>query len=131
VLENIAALDRVGAYLGALSIPSTSREAALYRAAVAHGQAATPLRPSIVNGQIAAATRGEFGDLQFTPRTGDSSLFVNPLMAMYFSFTVDGIADRCLYLDRLEDTYGIRQVSMRIGEFRSTLPTRTPKAFPH
>ncbi|WP_256371015.1 DUF1152 domain-containing protein [Micromonospora sp. KC207] len=32
VLENLAALDRDGGYLGALSIPSTSREAALYHA---------------------------------------------------------------------------------------------------
>ncbi|BCB78429.1 hypothetical protein Pflav_048390 [Phytohabitans flavus] len=61
VLENIAALDRDGGYLGALSIPGHSREAALYRDAVADAQAATPERPSIVNGQIAAATRGAFG----------------------------------------------------------------------
>jgi hypothetical protein len=57
VLENLAALDRAGGYLGALSIPSGSREAALYRDAVAAAQAATPKRPSIVNGQIAAALR--------------------------------------------------------------------------
>jgi hypothetical protein len=36
VLENLAALDRGGGYLGALSIPGSSREAALYRDAVAH-----------------------------------------------------------------------------------------------
>lgn len=53
VLENLAALDREGGYLGALSIPGHGREAALYRDAVADAQAATPDRPSIVNGQIA------------------------------------------------------------------------------
>lgn len=42
VLENIAALDRDGGYLGALSIPGGSREAALYRDAVAAAQSATP-----------------------------------------------------------------------------------------
>lgn len=55
VLENLAALDREGGYLGALSIPGSSREAKLYRDAVADAQAATPQRPSIVHGQIAAA----------------------------------------------------------------------------
>ncbi|MEU5950295.1 DUF1152 domain-containing protein [Micromonospora sp. NPDC047465] len=35
VLENLAALDRDGGYLGALSIPGSSPEAALYRDAVA------------------------------------------------------------------------------------------------
>jgi hypothetical protein len=131
VLENIAALDRDGAYLGALSVPSTSREGALYRDAVADAQTATPLRPSIVNGQIAAASRGEFGDVQFTRRTSGSELFVNPLMTIYFSFVLDGLARRALYLDRLEHTVGMRLVSLRIEEFRAQVRTRLPRAFPH
>ncbi|WP_285548780.1 DUF1152 domain-containing protein [Actinoplanes regularis] len=132
VLENIAALDREGGYLGALSIPGTSREAVLYRDAVAHAQAATPQRPSIVNGQIAAATSGAFGDVQFTRRTSGSTLFVNPLMAVYFTVDLDKLAARVLYLDRIEDTYGRRQVISRIEAFRNEIPsTRIPRAFPH
>jgi hypothetical protein len=131
VLENVAALDRAGAYLGALSIPSASTEAALYRDAVAHADRATPLRPSIVNGQIAAALRGEAGDVHSTRRTAGSALFVNPLMAIYFGFDLDGLAARSLYLDRLEDTLGMRQVHTRIRAFRDGVTTRVPKAFPH
>jgi hypothetical protein len=131
VLENIAALDRDGGYLGALSIPGTSHEAALYRDAVAHAQAATPERPSIVNGQIAAATRGAFGDVQFTRRTSGSTLFVNPLMAMYFTVDLDKLAGRCLYLDRIENTIGRRQVIGRIEAFRNETSPRIPRAFPH
>jgi hypothetical protein len=104
VLENLAALDRDGGYLGALSIPSGSREAALYRDAVAAAQAATPQRPSIVNGQIAAALSGESGDTGFTRRVSGSTLFVNPLMAIYFTVDLMALAARCLYLDRLEET---------------------------
>jgi hypothetical protein len=131
VLENLAALDRDGAYLGALSIPGTSREAALYGDAVAHAQAATPLRPSIVNGQIAAALRGAAGDVHVTRRTRGSALFVNPLMAVYFTVDLAGLARRSLYLDLLEDTYGIRQVSSRIEKFRERVTTRVPRVFPH
>jgi hypothetical protein len=131
VLENLAALDRAGAYLGALSIPGGSREAALYRDAVARAQAATPLRPSIVNGQIAAALRGDFGDAQFTPRTAGSALFVNPLMAIYFTVDLAALARRSLYLDRLEDTVDARQVALRIDDFRYDVATRKPAAFPH
>jgi hypothetical protein len=131
VLENLAALDRDGGYLGALSIPGASREAALYRDAVADAQAATPLRPSIVNGQIAAATRDAFGDVQFTRRTSGSTLFVNPLMAIYFTVDLDKLAARCLYLDRIEDTHGMRQVATRIEAFRNEIATRIPRAFPH
>ena len=132
VLENLAALDRDGGYLGALSIPGSGREAALYRAAVADAQAATPQRPSIVHGQIAAATSGAFGDVRFTGRTRGSTLFVNPLMAMYFTVDLDKLAARCLYLDRIENTIGRRQVIGRIQTFRDELlNVRTPRAFPH
>lgn len=108
VLENLAALDRAGGY-----------------------QAATPLRPSIVNGQIAAASHGECGDVQFTRRTGGSSLFVNPLMAIYFTVELGALARRCLYLDRLANTVGMRQVSMRIEEFRNEFTPRIPRGYPH
>jgi hypothetical protein len=131
VLENLAALDRDGGYLGALSIPGASREAQLYRDAVADAQAATPERPSIVHGQIAAATSGAFGDVQFTRRTSGSTLFVNPLMAMYFTVDLDKLAARCLYLDRIENTWGRRQVIGRIATFREEISTRIPHAFPH
>ncbi|GAA2657751.1 DUF1152 domain-containing protein [Paractinoplanes durhamensis] len=131
VLENLAALDREGGYLGALSIPGDSREAVLYRDAVAHAQAATPDRPSIVNGQIAAAISGAFGNVQFTRRTSGSTLFVNPLMAIYFTVDLDKLAARCLYLDRIENTVGRRQVISRIEAFRNEITTRIPRAFPH
>ncbi|MCX4722475.1 DUF1152 domain-containing protein [Streptomyces sp. NPDC090052] len=131
VLENIAALDRDGAYLGAFSIPQATREAALYLEAVTHAQHHTPEHPSIVNGSIAAAVRGSFGDVKFTDRTRGSELFVNPLMALYFAFDLPGLAARCLYLDRIEDTHLMRQVHSRIAEFRETIVPRPPRRFPH
>ncbi|MGW5341825.1 DUF1152 domain-containing protein [Streptomyces sp. NPDC004050] len=131
VLENIAALDRDGAYLGAFSIPRATREGALYLDAVAHAQHQTPDRPSIVNGSIAAAVRGDFGDVRFTDRTRNSELFVNPLMSLCFAFDLPGLAARCLYLDRIEDTQLIRQVSSRIAEFRDEITTRPARRIPH
>lgn len=131
VLENLAALDRDHGYLGALSVPHDSREAALYRDAVAHAQEHTPDRPSIVNGQIAAATEGGFGDVRFTRRTANAALFVNPLMSIYFTVDLDKLAARNLYLDRLENTYGRRQITTRIEDFRAGTATRIPRAYPH
>ncbi|GAA1244591.1 DUF1152 domain-containing protein [Kitasatospora nipponensis] len=132
VLENLAALARTGDYLGAFSLPADSREGALYLDAVAHARAATPDRPSIVNGSVAAAVRGEFGDVRFTERTQDSELFINPLMAIYFTVTLSGLAARNLYLDRIERTVLIGQIGAAIGEFCDELPRqRPPRAFPH
>lgn len=131
VLENIAALERDGAYLGAFSLPRSTREGALYLDAVAHAQQRTAEHPSIVNGSVAAAVRGEFGDVRFTERTRGSELFVNPLMSLYFAFELPALAARCLYLDRIEDTYLMRQVQTRIAEYRDTVVTRPPRGFPH
>lgn len=132
VLENLAALDRDGAYLGAFSLLGAAREGALYLDAVAHAQRHTASRPSIVNGSIAGAVRGDFGDVRFTERTKGGELFVNPLMALYFCVDLPGLARRNLYLDLLERTVLMRQVSSVIEEFRDTLPRqRPPRTFPH
>jgi hypothetical protein len=131
VLENLAALERDGAYLGAFSIPRISREGALYLDAVAYAQADIPEHPSIVNGSIAAAVRGEFGDVQFTTRTRDSELFINPLMALYFAVDAGGLARRSLYLDRIEDTVLMRQISAIIKAFRAEITPRLPRTIPH
>lgn len=132
VLENLAALDEQGGYLGALSIPSNSHEARAYVTAVQNAQDATPLSPSIVNGQIAAALRGEFGDVRFTSRTGDSELFVNPLMGVYFSVNLDALAARNLYLPRLEHTETAAEVALAIEDHRDEHEDRRPhRSFPH
>lgn len=132
VLENLAALERAGGYLGAFSVPRDSREGVLYLDAVDHARAAFPEHPSIVNGSVAAALRGEFGDVRFTDRTRHSELFVNPLMTLYFGVTVEALAGANLYLDRIRDTVLTRQISSVIEEFRDELPRlRPPRQFPH
>ncbi|MDH6129312.1 DUF1152 domain-containing protein [Kitasatospora sp. GP82] len=131
-LENLAAVDRAGGYLGAFSIPRESPEGALYLDAVAHAQAAFPEYPSIVHGSVAAALRGQFGDVRFTDRTRHSALFINPLMTLYFSATVEALAASHLYLDRIEQTSLMRQIASAIDEFRDELPfQRPPRLFPH
>jgi hypothetical protein len=53
-------------------------------------------------------------------------------MALYFTFDLDGLAARNLYLDRIENTVLIRQISSAIETFRYELPTtRKPRVFPH
>jgi hypothetical protein len=131
VLENLAGLNRDGAYLGALSIPGRSKEAALYADAVAHARLHTPAWPSIVNGQIAAAIAGQLGDVQFTERTAGSELFVNPLMAMYFAVDLAGLARRVLYLSELSDTETQYDVSAVIWSFREGVKRHQRRAIPH
>ena len=113
LLENLAALDRDGACLGALSIPGASREAALYRDAVADAQADAATAQHCQRTDRRRHTR-RLRRRAVHPADHGSALFVNPLMAIYFTVDLDALAARSLYLDRLENTYGMRQVATRI-----------------
>jgi hypothetical protein len=130
-LENVAALEREGASLGIVQVSKGTPEGDGFLDAVAEARAAHPRRPSIVNGSIAAAVRGEFGDAQFTGRTAGSELFINPLMTLYFAFELEAVARRSLYLPRLEDTETLFEVSLRIEGFRAAVEHRPWRAIPH
>ncbi|GAA1890460.1 hypothetical protein GCM10009736_68390 [Actinomadura bangladeshensis] len=52
-------------------------------------------------------------------------------MAMYFAVDLDGLARRSLYLDRLEDTRVIRQISSVVASFRDGIRPRPPRQYPH
>jgi hypothetical protein len=131
VLENIARLEREGGYLGAFSLTAAMPEARSYLSAVSRAQAMTPGRPSIVNGSIAAAIEGKFGDVKFSERTAASELFINPLMAIYFGFDLPVLARQSLYLHLLEDTESIFEVNARIRAFRHTVQVRSRVPIPH
>jgi hypothetical protein len=130
-LENVATLERDGAYLGSFSVPARSAEGAKFLEAVDFAQASAPGRPSIVNGSISAAVRGQFGDVQFTTRTAGNELFINPLMGLYFTFDLPGVARRSGYLHLLEETDTIFQVSQVIERYRETIEPRPRRLIPH
>jgi hypothetical protein len=130
-LENVAALERDGAYLGAVSLSRSSKEGQAFLDAVAFAQENAPDKPSIFNGSVAAALRGEFGDVQFTERTNGNELFINPLMAIYFAFDLPGLAQKSLYLSRLENTESISEVGAIIEAFRHRVTPRPRRIIPH
>lgn len=132
VLENLAALQRKNAFLGALSVPADSPEGVAYFAAVVHALAETPLRQTIVHSQIASALRGEFGDVHATDRTSGSELFVNPLMAMYLAVDLPALARTVEYLPLLEPTDHSYQVAQLIEAHLTSRPAPRPASpIPH
>jgi len=96
-----------------------------------HSELHTAKYPSIVQGQVAAAIRGGFGDVHFTSRTAGSELFVNPLMAMYFTVDLMGLYRRLLYGRALANTRTQMQVGVAIEAFRETVVIRQRRAYPH
>jgi len=129
-LENVASLAREGGYFGATSLLSTQPEGAAYLDAVRYANEATPHRPSIVNTSIASAVEGRFGDHHATDRTQGSTLFINPLMNLFWVFDLQSVARACLYLDRLEATETIFEVQAQIEAFRKEVKTRPHTAIP-
>jgi hypothetical protein len=129
-LENVAALDRAGGYLGAQSILLAQPAAARFREAVEYAHSRMPDSQSIVNGSIVSALEGQFGDFQRTERTRSSRLFINPLMTLYWYFKLEAVAGRSLYLRALEDTDTAVEVAIRIAEFRDSVAIRERIAIP-
>ncbi|MGZ3421637.1 MAG: DUF1152 domain-containing protein [Polyangiales bacterium] len=115
-LEAVAALAEERAFFGATSLLPEMPEFAAYRAAVAFVH--EKMQPSIVNASIVDAVEGRFGDHHSSPRTRGSTLFINPLMGLYWTFDLAAVARRSLYLRDLEGTRDIWDVQRVIEAFR-------------
>jgi hypothetical protein len=131
-LENVAALTRAGAYLGAFSLHSGMPEVDAWLEAVDYVQARTPGRESIVCASIADAVRGRFGDHRSVPRTASAPqpLFINPLMSLVWAFELGAVASRCLYRDAIRATSTIFEVHAAIEAFRKGTSVRARRALP-
>ena len=75
---------------------------------------------------IIAAITGSFGDIHPTKRTEGSKLFINPLMGLFWSFKLENVARRNLYLDQIRDTDTTEEVALAIEKFRDSLPKTRP-----
>lgn len=121
-LEAVAALTRQGAYLGTWSLTPEMPVVQQYRDVLSYVHAQMPDFPSIVSSSILDAVEGQFGDYHSTHSTKDSTLFINPLMGLYWAFDARGVAERNLYLDRLRETTSFGEVARIIAAFREEWP---------
>ena len=117
VLEAIADLTKAGAFLGAQALLPNQPEFDFFKSGLEYVQARMPGKESIVATSIVAAGEGHFGNHHPTARTEGSELFINPLMAIYWAFELEGVARRCLYLDYIYDTYSKWDVHRAITNY--------------
>ncbi|MFC4424877.1 DUF1152 domain-containing protein [Deinococcus navajonensis] len=131
-LEAVAALTRQGQYLGSWSLTPDMPEVQRYREALTFVHEHMPDFPSIVSSSVLDAIEGQFGDHHSTSGTQGSTLFINPLMGLYWAFEAEGVAARNLYLDQLLETSTIGEVTRVIEAFRAACPSIKPWAsIPH
>jgi len=129
-LENVAALSSEGAFLGATALLERMPEVRSYLEAVNAAEMTTS-HPSIVNGSIVSAIAGRFGDYHRNRWTRGSTLFINPLMSLLWTFDLPAVARRNLYLEHLADTETSWDVHVVIGRFRETVRRRQRQTIPH
>jgi len=120
VLAAIAALAKRGDFLGAWSLVAGTTDVEDYESAVAFALR-DRFSTSIVNTSVISAIRGEFGDYHATARTSGSTLAINPLMALYWAFRLDGVVERNLYLDRIRETETFAELQLAIERFRHSI----------
>ena len=119
-LEAVAAISKSGGYLGAFSILYDMPEVQRYIQATEYVFSKMPHHQSIVNASILSAIEGDYGDVHRTERTLGSQLWINPLMSMYWSFQLDAVAQRLLYLDAIKETETYEELSLQIANFRKS-----------
>jgi hypothetical protein len=127
-LEAVAELTQQGGFLGAFSLTWDMPEVRLYETATQAVFNAMPAQPSIVSASILSALEGHYGDHHRTARTGGSTLWINPLMCLYWCFALGPVAKRILYLDDLKTTRNYWEVSQVIETFRDRTPTRRARS---
>lgn len=122
-LQAVADLIRSKGYLGAWSLTEDMPEVERSLSASEFVRRAMPHSASIVTSSIISALRGEFGDFHETRRTAGATLFINPLMSMYWAFQVDAVVQRNLYIDQIVHTHTYGDLSLAIEKFRATTHT--------
>ena len=129
-LEAVAEVSRRGGFLGTCSLLPDMPEVTFYREACQHVFERMERNPSIVSGSILDAIQGHFGDYHSTSRTYGSKLFINPLMAMLWTFRADDVARRLLYPAAIRETQTWNETGQIIHDFRSTIARKPYQELP-
>lgn len=130
VLEAAAQLTASGGFLGAFSLLPQQAEFQALQHLVDEVTRTMPGRQSIIACSVVAAGQGHFGDHHVDARTRGSELFLSPLTSTVWSFEVDALARRCLYLARIVDTWQQAEVTFAIRQFRDSIEPRPWKQLP-
>jgi hypothetical protein len=130
-LEAVAELTREGGFLGALSLTREMPEVRRYMEAAQAVCDGMPDCPSIVCASIQSALEGHYGNHHRTARTRGSTLWINPLMVLYWCFRLGPVARRVLYLDEVKRTRTQWELIEAIDAFRCRCPaTRDRSVIP-
>ena len=103
-LQGIAELTAVGAWRGVCALLAADPGVAAMVEVVREINEAQDGRSTVANA-VVAAVEGRFGSLESgSAGGGDSTVWVNPLYAMYWAFDLDAVAARLSYASEIQAT---------------------------
>jgi hypothetical protein len=126
-LEAVADITQKHGYLGMFSLVEDMPEVKKYREASEAVFDAMAHHVSIVSSSILSALAGHYGNYHATSRTHGSTLWINPLMPVYWCFRLAQIAERVLYLEAMKETITYDDVNRVIGRFRRSCEKIRPR----
>jgi hypothetical protein len=126
-LEAVAELTRANAYLGMFSLTPDMPEVQEYRKATEAVFKSMPANISIVANSVLMALKGVYGDTPIISKRRQGTVWINPLMPVYWCFSLLPIAQRILYANFIQETTEFLEVVMIIESWRKTLKNFRPK----
>jgi hypothetical protein len=130
VFGNIAALTKMGAFLGSCTLTQQMDAYQEYEDAVLTVQGQAHQDASVINSSIISAVRGEFGNHHLTDKTAGSTLWISPLMPIYWFFELPAVARHSLLYSALRYTDTAQDAWRAMMQFRRTTGIRRPTRIP-
>lgn len=129
-LENIARIGKANGYLGCFSLVPGMPEANAIRDATQYANERMAFHPSIVANSIVSALEGHYGDYHATSRTSGSTLWINPLMYIYWGFRLENVMDELLYYELICNSENLSDIHNAITMFRSQITHKSKDNIP-
>jgi hypothetical protein len=130
IFENIAALTKEGGFLGSCSLAPSMQVYQDYENAVLYVQAKPFHGVSVINSSVISSVRGHYGDYHLTEETKGRSLWISPLMPLYWFFNFDVVVKQNLFLPQLRGTATFREALSRVIEFGNHITRRKQNNVP-
>ena len=124
VFENIAALTKVGGFLGTCALTPQMDAYGEYEAAVLYVQDNPRQDPSVINSSLVSAVQGYFGDYHLTEKTAGNRLWISPLMSLYWFFDLATVAQQNLIYSQIQFTQTTNEAFTVVAEARQLFETR-------
>jgi hypothetical protein len=131
-LENMAALAQEGAFLGSCALIPQMEAFQLFESACRYVWEQPGHAKSHISTRIIPAVHGHFGNHHMYPNDPFiTSVFLSPLMSLYWFFDAATVIKRNLIIDLLRPTYTTHEAMIRVTSHRQQLRPRPRRAIPY